>query len=171
MKYANTITQADLKALLHYDPETGIFTWVNCRSHKLGSRAGHVVTKGYVSIRIGAKWFAAHRLAIVYMLGDSAFSGDKKEVDHRNRNKADNRWANLRLASLSQNGANRADCNTSTGVRGVTYDDSARTAKPYLVRVRADGQTKFRGRYRTLEEAKAARLDAVTKLHGEFACA
>ena len=59
-----------LKALLNYDPFTGIFKWkvrVNGGRRKVGDPAGYFGHKrGYVVITVGGKRFLAHRLAWFY---------------------------------------------------------------------------------------------------------
>ena len=68
----NTIlAQKELKELLHYDPETGIFTWLVSPSSKVkaGSIAGHVHLNGYRYIQVNCKRYLSHRLAWLYMTG------------------------------------------------------------------------------------------------------
>ncbi len=82
-----TVTQAELKALLHYDPASGVFTWV------AGQRSGCVagaMWKGYISVRIAGRNYQVHRLAWLYMTGE--WPAD--EIDHKNTVRDDNRWTN-----------------------------------------------------------------------------
>jgi hypothetical protein len=113
------IDQKRLKELLHYDPETGHFTWKVSRG-RANARgvAGYSDTNGYVLIKIDGKNYSAHRLAFLYIEG--AFP--QCEVDHINHDRADNRWANLRPVTRDQNMRNipRYKNNTS-GITGVRW--------------------------------------------------
>ena len=88
------LTQQSLKEILHYDEDTGWFTWLTDRggTAKAGTRAGSLKPDGYRVIRIGEKKHLEHRLAFLYKTG----SWPKKLVDHKNRIRDDNRWLNLR---------------------------------------------------------------------------
>jgi hypothetical protein len=95
---------AQVRELLDYDPKTGCFRW---RATRGGRVAGAVagckdVASGYVVIRLcGATW-GAHRLAVVHVTGE----WPTLLVDHINRRRDDNRYANLRQASHSLNVVN-----------------------------------------------------------------
>lgn len=92
-------------------------------------------------------------------------SGHQGMIDHRNRNRADNRKANLRLANHQQNGINRG-CNKNNrlGVKGVFQ-----IRNRFYARIMKDGKTISLGGYATLEEACEARIRAEKELFGEFA--
>ena len=97
------ITQARLKELLTYDPETGYFTRnVNVKGANAGERAGTITAKGYIAIGIDRKHYLAHRLAFLYMTGE----WPKELVDHKDTIKINNKWENLREATNSQNKRN-----------------------------------------------------------------
>ena len=88
-------TQAQLKKILHYDPNTGVFTWRIKAAYgtKVGGLAGFFDShNNYSSIRIGKKTFLAHRLAWIYIYGDT-----DKVVKHINGIGYDNRIDNLAL--------------------------------------------------------------------------
>src|SRR4029450_2313606 len=113
------LTAERLRELLDYDPETGDFTWkVNRRCVRSGSVAGNVnCVDGYCYIGVDARRYHAHRLAWLYIKG--AWPND--QIDHINGNKADNRFANLRQATHSQNQANGGRySNNASGYNGVT---------------------------------------------------
>jgi hypothetical protein len=98
------LTQERLKEVLHYFPRTGIFRWkVNIfrRRHK-GKIAGGV-SGHYITIGIDGTQYYAHRLAILYMTGE----WPKNQTDHKNRNKLDNKFSNLRDVSTAKNRQNR----------------------------------------------------------------
>lgn len=93
------LTAERLREVIHYDPVTGIFTWVAS-----GKRAGTAPTKTRLYRRIGIDGgeYLEQVLAVLYMTG--RWPAD--EVDHDNRDKIDNRRVNLREATRGQNQAN-----------------------------------------------------------------
>ncbi|SRR6266446_2339189 len=88
------LTQERLKELLHYDPETGVFSWILKRPAYGGNKKrGHE----YVLINdVDGRDYRAARLAHLYMTGE----WPKHKMDHINRIKDDNRWENLRDVTL-----------------------------------------------------------------------
>jgi len=122
------LTQKQLKEVLFYDAETGIFTRrVNSLNNKnIGDTAGSV-QNGYVKIRVLGKMYRAHRLAWLYMTG--AFPA--KLIDHINGIGTDNRFSNLRNVSQSVNMQNvrNARANSNTGILGVKQSGSKYTAR------------------------------------------
>ncbi|UUG68203.1 HNH homing endonuclease [Salmonella phage vB_SalM_SPJ41] len=113
------LTQQTLKEHLHYDPETGVFTWLVDRKGKAkaGSVAGFKHHSSYIYIKLFGKRYAAHRLAFLYMKGYLP-----KFVDHKNCIRYDNWFDNLRECSRSDNNCNavkRRD--NKSGVKGVYY--------------------------------------------------
>jgi hypothetical protein len=95
------LNQQILKRFLHYDLETGIFTWIYHykNTYLIGTEAGTPNTKGYIQIKLIGKKYLAQRLAFLYVNGE----WPKNEVDHENEVKNDNSWNNLREATSQQN--------------------------------------------------------------------
>lgn len=162
------LSQARLKELLHYDPETGVFRRRHAvRGHLPWSEAGSVHCLGYVIIGVDGAKMRAHRLAWLYMTGQEP----TQDVDHINGIKSDNRWRNLREATTKQNAENtplRAD--NSTGYRGVTFEPKKGL---YRARIRHNGKLIGLGRFKTAEQAaeaaRAARAQLFTHDHGRAA--
>ncbi len=128
---AKILTQARLKELLHYNPDTGIFTWrANYSSRTKGEPAGNVHHKGYVRIGIDMCSYFAHRLAFLYMLGDFPKHG----TDHINHVKDDNRWVNLRDVSQKLNNKNiTLPKNNTSGVVGVYWNKLRHKWQAYVI--------------------------------------
>lgn len=93
------ITQMRLKELLLYEPETGRFIW---RFDKGTARAGCVAGtpsgNGYIQICLDRRIYVAHRLVWLYVHGRFP----PHQIDHINRERADNRIENLREATAAQ---------------------------------------------------------------------
>lgn len=145
------LTQARLKELLHYDPEHGLFIWRRSNSNRApsGSPAGTPDGRGYLQIQVDRRLYKAHRLAFLYMTG--AFPDE--EVDHINRDGADNRWANLRSATRSQNESNKLITSRNTsGYRGVFWEGRCRK---WQARGMKDKKEVYLGLFDDVEEAAA----------------
>jgi hypothetical protein len=79
-------------------------------------------------------------------------------IDHKNGDRSDNRIANLRLASNSENGLNRKlQRNSTSAHRGVYYH---KQKKKWEVRIKVKGKRLYLGAYVCVEEAINARLQA-----------
>jgi hypothetical protein len=155
-----------VKELLHYDPATGLFHWKVYRNSQAqaGEQAGCVDSvTGYVRIRIDLRKYPAHRLAVLLMTGQ----WPEHQVDHRNGNRADNRWVNLRPATSRQN-AHHTIWPNSHGFKGVNKQSRCRS-RPYIARINVNGVRRSLGYYATAEEAYAVYCKAADEAFGEFA--
>lgn len=152
-----------IKAKLSYNPETGEFSrLVRCGKYTGGTLAGSLNKskgQGYIIISINGKMYRAHRLAWLFVYGTLPPKGF--EIDHINGNRADNRLANLRLATRSQNNANgRRRVDNKSGLRGVS---------PFRgTRWRVTINNRHVGVFKTKEAAAAAYADCAREAHGEF---
>ena len=100
------LTQARLRELLFYDANTGNLIWKITRSLNAmaGTKAGYCKkSDGYVYVRVEQKAYTAHRLAWLYVHG----VWPTQCLDHINGERADNRFLNLRPATVKQNAENR----------------------------------------------------------------
>lgn len=150
------LTQERLKELLDYDPETGIFRWRVYRSYR--AKAGDVAgcASDYIRICVDHVDYLAQRLAWLYMTGQwpSAF------IDHKDGDRFNNRWSNLRDVPVAGNAENRAHPSL-----GVSW--SAQRRK-FVAQIKHDGRSRMIGRFDTFEEARAAYL-AEKRAHHSWA--
>ncbi len=168
------LTQQRLKELLHYDPETGVFTWrVDMRcgkdhnrvSVRAGSVAGCQTRYGksmYVEVRIDGRKHLGHRLAFLYVEGKIP-----RLVDHGDTDGINNKWQNLRPCTRSTNGMNRGTpANNTSGFKGVSQDRRSGRWDVYITR---DGRRKYLGQFDAPEDGAAVYAKAAAELHREFA--
>ena len=147
------LSQRTLKELLHYDPDTGVFTWkVRGKGiSKIGSVAGYIRGGRYRYIKIRQTMYAAHNLAWLYFHG----SFPSEQVDHINRNEDDNRISNLRAVTRSENCRNRKRPSTNTsGVVGVQWN---KAKKRWYADAYNDGKRIHLGSFISKEDAIKAR--------------
>lgn len=149
------LTQSEIKELLSYNSDTGIFTWLKHRINSLiDSPANYINNCGYVIIRIEGRAFVAHRLAWLYMTG----KWPSLSVDHINCIRSDNRWCNLREASKSENQRNRNVTKSSKSQLKGAYKKGSKYVSYICL-----------GTFDTPEEASAMYAKAAKIFHGEFA--
>lgn len=157
----NMITQEELQQLLHYDPDTGLFTWKCKKSNSVRANriAGTINDNGYVIIQINGKLHKAHRLAWLYVHGK--FPSD--QIDHINQIRYDNRISNLRCVSNQKNHFNRKkQVNNTSGYTGVHWCNKD---KIFISRIKISGKRIILGRFNCKQEAHQAYLKAKAELH------
>jgi len=101
-------------------------------------------------------------LAWFYMTG----SWPENQIDHKNLNKTDNRWSNLRLANNAQNGYNRnKQKNNKSGHKGVCW--FKRTQK-WHAQLKINGVRVHLGYFSKLEDAVNAYEQAALERDKDF---
>ena len=159
-----------IRELLNYDQETGILWWrqrdLNWFSTEkrrtaehechlwnaryAGKIAGTRMPAGYVSVSILKKRYLAHRIAWAYATG----RWPSFHIDHMNGDVFDNRLANLREATRTENNKNRGiDSRNKSGFPGVTWFGQE---GKWRARVIICGVEKHLGLFGSPEEAHAA---------------
>ena len=144
-----SLTHQRLKDILHYDPETGIFTNVLRRRRALiGNRAGHLnKSTGYRYLRIDGRVYREHRVAFLYQEG--VFPPD--QVDHINRIRTDNRFVNLQHSSYIRNGRNHPlQSNNTSGTVGVSW---CNRDERWVAKIKIKGRTIALGYFDDKSEA------------------
>ncbi len=157
------ITQEELKKILSYDPETGLFTRLIDRGRfKKGSVAGGKISDGYMSIMILGTVYQSHRLAWFYVHG----SWPAVHIDHIDCNTSNNKILNLREATPRQNQMNRGkNKNNTSGFKGVSWEK--RRGK-WRSQIQVGEKNKFLGHYDDISDAAKAYADAIIEFHPEF---
>lgn len=156
------LTAERLRELLHYDPETGVFTRRTCphRPDLEGKVTGRRDARGYFTVKLEMTKYQAHRLAWLYIKG--VWPADL--IDHINGIKDDNRIVNLREATNHENQQNRR---TTAGrgpfSLGTQYREDLR--KKWAARIRVNGHLKSLGYFDTQKEAHQAYLVAKSEYH------
>lgn len=159
------VTHERLLEILNYDPETGIFRWKISPALrvKIGDVAGSRQSGGYLQFAICRRLYRVHRVAWFYMTGE----WPAQDLDHINGIKDDNRFANLRPSTRSQNQHNQRGprSNNKCGYLGV-YAVTTRTGEiRFRALINVDGEKINLGRFDSPEEAHAAYISAKRKYH------
>lgn len=153
---ASDLTQAELRAYLSYDLETGVF--IRLRDGKVMGIPEKSGKSKRLRIYVNGFLYLAHRLAWLYVYG----VWPAGILDHKNRNDGDNWIDNLRLASKGQNAINSAATWSASGLRGVYYQKNTSLWRVKIAHVNV-------GYFATKDEAHAAYRAKAVELYGEFA--
>jgi len=171
------MNQSYLKECVQYDPATGLFVWLDrpsshfksAKAHKIfsqlyaGKPCGSRSKEGYHLIRIDGLIYKAHRLAWLHQNGGLP----TEWLDHINRDRADNRIANLRLATPTLNALNATQRKDNTsGVVGVSIH---KVTQKWVAQISVHGAIRHLGLFSTIADAKAARLSAEAEFRGSLA--
>ena len=119
---------------------------------KAGEQAGSLKHTGYRQVRINSKMYQEHR--VVYVIHHGHIP-NRLQIDHINGDRADNRIANLRLLTHTQN------CQNKKSAKGFSYN---KRLNKYSAQLKVKGKQIYLGMFDTKEQAKGAYLEA-KKLH------
>lgn len=121
----------------------------------INKSSGHVYARCTVH---GIRQIFMHRILMQAQKGE--------QIDHIDGNGLNNRRANLRRATSSQNQANRgAAAHNKIGIKGVSLIRSGK----YRAQINNGNNTIYLGLFDTAAEASAAYVGAARVLWGEFA--
>lgn len=147
------LTASRLREVASYTADTGVFIWVSPASNRVkrGAVAGSKKSHGYIAINIDGKLYYAHRLAWMYVF--VVMPG--LPIDHIDGDRHNNRIANLRLASPSENQKNAGLRTTNkSGHQGVSW---VAKAGKWRVALRSSGRVVTIGLFEDVESAVSAR--------------
>lgn len=148
------ISLHEASALIVYEPLTGLFRWLVPRSVvKVGDIAGATLSNGYVQISLKGRLYLAHRLAWLF----THQVWPNHHIDHINGVRNDNRIANLRDVSRSENNCNltKVRRDNALGITGVR-----KSGDKFWARIKLHGKEEFLGAFESAAEAQAAYLKA-----------
>lgn len=148
------MTAERLREVLDYDPATGIFK-------RNGQVCGSNNGVGYAQMMIDRKMYSGHRLAWLHVHG----VWPDQQVDHINGDRSDNRIANLRAATPSDNCGNVSrHRDNKSGFKGVFP-----FRHKWAAQICRSGEKRHLGVFETPEAAHAAYCNAASATFGEFA--
>lgn len=154
----------EIRAHLRYVKTTGHLWWkIRASGRVMWRPAGSIDKNGYIGIGFGGKVFKAHHLAWLIVTGD----WPRGEIDHKNLNRADNKWKNLREATRGQNQSNsRKYRNNTSGFKGVCWHKQHRK---WYAQLQSNGKQVFLGLFDDPAIAAVAYAKGARRHHGEFA--
>lgn len=151
-----------LREKFRYDPETGHLYLRESKKtgFDIDSPVGYPSHHGHIRVWLVSRHMYAHKVAWALYYG----AWPNGEIDHINRVASDNRIENLRIASKSENGANRVQRN-ACGRKGVS---SARNGK-FRAQIQHNKKVMHIGTFESIDEAAHAYNKAAIQYFGEFA--
>lgn len=160
---------ARLCELFTYDSESGkLIRRITTSSRAVaGSTPGWIEVRGghrRLRIEVDGRSFLAHRIVWAIVTG----AWPKDDIDHRDGDGLNNRFANLRSATKAINAQNRQRSVRRTVSPGLPLGvDSAPNAgkKRFRAVITANGKKHYLGAHETAEAAHKAYLEAKRRLH------
>lgn len=167
-----------LRALVQYDPKTGAITWRarpaemfrtvaswkmwNTRfSGKPAFASSH--PDGYRSGEIFGRAYLAHRVAWAVETG----AWPAHDIDHRDGQRSNNRFLNLRNATRAENSRNRqSHANSTSGYLGVSRHSAS---GKWAAQITASGKKEHIGLFASEVDAARAYDATAIKHFGQFA--
>jgi hypothetical protein len=157
------LTHEYVKRLFDYDPATGLLRWKVSRPKlaRIGSLAGDTRSKGYSVVRIDGSPYMIH---IIWLWMTCELPN--QTIDHADKNPRNNRWANLRQATRSQQQMNRGvQANNRSGHTGVHWE---KRRQKWLAKIYIGRRFIHLGSFNSLTEAVKCRAHYARIYHGTF---
>lgn len=169
--YQSGLTAESVRAMFRYAKSTGelirrtpVYGRGSAIQYPVGSVAGCIHKDGYVYIAIRGRLYVAHRLAYLIATGEWPAA----EIDHRNGIRSDNRWKNIRPASISQNRSNTLGQSTRTGPYPGVYCRTTRSGVRYIAQIKHRKKVIYLGSFLDAKSARNARVSAEKLYFGQY---
>lgn len=146
-----------IREYFSYDPETGYIERIKAYGRALEGQLFNMDR----NISVFGVFIPHARLAWVLHYG----VWPTYNIDHKDRDRWNNKIVNLREATNTENQYNKAGFGTYP--KGVTW---RHRKKPWQAKIRVNGMRYHLGSFATMEEAQEAYLLAALEYHGDFAC-
>lgn len=158
------LTHSELLENVRYDPDTGVMIWIKPAPRRnVGQPVGAMrKTSGYIECVVCGEFWRLNRLIWFYMTGEHP--PVDRIVDHKDRNRANNRWKNLRLATDGENQVNSDRWGEDRCIQKRIGKNKTR----YRVRIRRRDDSRNLGTYDTIEEAREVFRKAAKEQYGDF---
>ena len=167
--------QKVLKDFIDYNEDTGICIWKHRPSYYFkdigkykswNTRYAHTIinhiskSTGYITTSIFNNNCELHTLIYILMTGEFP----ENTIDHKDTNKTNNTWHNLREATQQQNSVNKSvRSDNLLKVKGVTKNGNG-----YMARLNINKKCKYLGTFNTIDEAKLVYDTEAKKEHLTF---
>jgi hypothetical protein len=161
-----------IEEMLDYNSASGDFVWKTrsdvpswWNAKYAGRKAGSKDAHGYWVLRINAGTYKAHRIAWLLVTGEPV--PPDLDIDHKDGDRLNNTFANLRLANDQQNAANaRMRCDNRSGVKGVSWH---RRNGKWQAQINESGKRHSLGYFDSIGAARDAYEARAKEVFGDFA--
>lgn len=152
-----------LRELFVYDEQTGnFFNRIDRGRARAGKLAGCPNSEYYIVIRVDSVLHSVQRLAWLYVTGEWPLG----LVDHKDGNRWNNKFDNLRDISHQWNAQNEKQPRSTNKLR--TQGVIQKGTKRYVAAISIDGKTKYLGTFRTKSQARSVSRAAKILYHDGF---
>ena len=169
-----TLTKQMLQTLFIYDESSGEFRHKVTKSSnaRAGDIAGSLNNLGYRETNINGTVYLVHRLIWLYKTGKFP----DKTIDHKDCDRSNNKWENLREATREEQAANSlVRSESTTGFKGICL--STHRGYPIVVASISVGSKRYSKTRRYTNRTIQSCIDELLpwlegkrkELHGEFA--
>ena len=145
-------SQERLKELFNYDPESGEVTLKFPKRSTPSPKDRATFNGGYSTLSVDGKSYSIHRIIWRWMTGEDP---GNLHVDHRDRNKSNNVWSNLRKGTTKQNAEN-------TDAKGIYFN---KLAGKWQAQIMHHGKSVYLGTFECPLLGRMAYLDKKKELH------